>query len=68
MATRKVKSLRGLSYEERLRRTNLFTIEKRLSWKDIILAYSLFQGHLNVPLDEFLVAPAERNLRMNDFQ
>ncbi len=42
-----------LSYEERLRRMNLFTIERRLLRGDLILAYDLFQSRVNVPLDEF---------------
>ncbi len=49
MATRMVKNLRGLSYEHRLRRLNLFTFERRLPQKELILAYNLFQGRLNVP-------------------
>ncbi len=68
MATRMVKSLRGLSYEDRLRRSNLFTIERRLLRRDLILAYKLFQGRLNATLDEIFETPAERNLRRYDFQ
>ncbi len=68
LGTRMVKSLRGLSYEDRLRRLNLCTIERRLFRGDLILAYNLFQGRLNIPLDEIFEAPAERNLRRHDFQ
>ncbi len=32
------------------------------------MAYNLFQGRLNVPLNEIFEAPAERNLRRHDFQ
>ncbi len=60
-----VKSLRGISYEERLRRMNLFTIERRLLRGDLILACNLFQDPLNGPPDKFL---DERNLRLHDFQ
>ncbi len=68
MVTRIVKSLGGLSYEDRLRRLNPFTIERWLLRGDLILDFNLFQGRLNVPLDEMFEAPAERNLRRPDFQ
>ncbi len=68
LATSMVKSLRGLSYEVRLRSMNLFTIERRLLRGDLILAYNLFRDRLNAPLDESFDAPAERNLRKQNFQ
>ncbi len=68
MVTRMVKSLRGLLYADRLRRLNFFTIERRLLRKDLILAYNLLQGRLNVPLDETFEESAERNLRRHDCQ
>ncbi len=68
LGTRMVKGLRGLSYEDRLRRFNLFTIERRLlGGGDLILACNLFQGRLNAPLDENFEASAESNLRRHDF-
>ncbi len=63
LATRMVKPLRALSYEERLHRLNLFTTERRLFRRGLILSYSLLQGRLNVPLEEICEAPAERNFR-----
>ncbi len=54
LATIRVKSLRGLSYEERLRRVILFTIERRLLRGDLILVDNPFKGRLNVPLDELI--------------
>ncbi len=68
LATRMVKSPRDLSYDDRLRRLNLFAIERRLLRGDLILAYNMFQGRLDMPLDEFFEAPSERNLRRHDFQ
>ncbi len=65
LATRMVKGLRDLSYENRLRRLNLFSIERRLLRGDLILAYNVFQGRLDVPLEEFFEAPTERR---HDFQ
>ncbi len=66
LATRMVKSLKGLSYEDRLRRLNLFSIERRLLQGGLIPVYNLFQGRLNVPLDE--IFEAEKKLRRHDFQ
>ncbi len=68
LSTRMVKSLMGFSYEDRLRRLNLFTIEMRLLRADLILAYNLVKGRLNVPVDEIFEAPAERNLQRHHFQ
>ncbi len=63
LATRMEKGLGYLSYEDRLGRLILFSIERRLIRDDLILAYNMFQGRL-----EFFEAPSERNLRRHDFQ
>ncbi len=68
LATRMVKGLRDLPYEDRLRRLNLFSIERRLLLGDPILAYNMFQGRLDMPFEEFFEAPSDRNLRRHDFQ
>ncbi len=47
-----VKGLRDLPYEGRLRRLTLFSIERRLLRGDLILAYNMFQGRLDMPLEE----------------
>ncbi len=46
LATRMVKGLRDLSYEDRLRRFNLFSIEQRLLRGDLILANNMFRVEL----------------------
>ncbi len=63
-----VKGLGDLSYEDRLRRLNLLSIERRLLRGDLILAYNMFQGRLDVPVEEFFEAQTERNLHRHDFQ
>ncbi len=56
LATKMVKGLRGLSYEDRLRRENLFSIERRIPRGHLISANNLFQGRLDMLLGEFLKA------------
>ncbi len=36
--------------------------------KEACTAYNMFQGRLDMPLEEFFEAPSERNLRRHDFQ
>ncbi len=68
LATQMVEGMRKLPYEQRLRRLNLFSLERRRLRGDLILAYNIFHGRLNVPQAEFIEAPAERNLRGYNFK
>ncbi len=68
LATRRVKGMRDLPYEERLRRLYLFSFERRRLRGDLILAYNIFHGRLDFPHAEFFEAPAGRNLRGHDFK
>ncbi len=53
LATRMVKGMRELSYEERLHRLNFFSPERRRLRGDFILAYNTFHGCLSFPQAEF---------------
>ncbi len=67
-ATRKVKGMRELSYEERLRRLNIVSLERRRLRGDLILAYSIFHSRLDLPQAKFFEVPSERDLRGHDFK
>ncbi len=59
LATRMVKGMRELAYEDRLRRLNIFSLELRRLRGDLILAYNIFHGLLYLPLAEFFEVPSE---------
>ncbi len=68
LATRMVKGMRELPYEDQFRRLNIFSPERRRLRGGFILAYDIFHGRLDVPQAEFFEAPAERDLRGHDFK
>ncbi len=59
LVTRMVKGMRELPYEDRLRRLNIFSLERRRLRGDLILAYNTFHGRLELPQVELFEAPAE---------
>ncbi len=63
LATRIVKGMRELLYEGRLRRLNMFSLEYRRFRGNLILAYNIFHGRLDLPLTEFFEAPSDGDLR-----
>ncbi len=63
-----VKGMRELPYEDRLRPLNIFSLERRRLRGDLILAYNVFHGRLDLPQAEIFEAPAERDLRGHDFK
>ncbi len=68
LATRMVKGMRELPYEERLRRLKFFSLERRRLRGNLIFAYNIFHGRLDLPQAEFFEASAERDLRGYDFK
>ncbi len=47
---------------------HIFSLERRRLRGDLILAYNIFHGRLDLPQAEFFEAPAERGLRGHDFK
>ncbi len=68
LATRLVIGMRELPYEDRLRRLNIFSLERRRIRGELILAYNTLHGRLHFPQAEFFEAPADRDLRGHDFK
>ncbi len=68
LATRLVKGMRELPYEDRLRRLNIVFLERHRLLGNLILAYNMFHGRLDMPWGEFFEAPSERELRGHDFK
>ncbi len=61
LATRLVRGLRYVPYEERLRLLNLFSLECRRLRDDIILAFKKFKSEIDLnPVDFFLHPPGLR--------
>ncbi len=59
LATRLVKGMRQLLYEGRLCRLNMFLLDRRRFRGDLILAYNIFHGRLDLPRAEFFEAPSD---------
>ncbi len=49
LATHFVKGMIELPYEDRFRRLNLFSLERRWLRGDLISAYNIFHGRLDLP-------------------
>ncbi len=57
-----------VAYEGRLRRLDIFSTKRCRLRRDLILAYIIFHGRLDLPQAEFFEAPSERDLRGHDLK
>ncbi len=63
LATQLVRGLRHESYEERLRKLNFFSLERRRPRADLILAFKIFEGEVDLTPSEFFLRPPRAGLR-----
>ena len=66
-ATRMIPSLRKLSYEERLKKLNLFSLKKRRLRGDMIEVYKMINGIDKVHLDKLFEFSNDDRLRRNEY-
>ncbi len=59
LATRLVKGIRHVPYEERFRQLNLFSMERRHLRADFILAFKIFKDEVDLNPSDFFLRPPE---------
>ncbi len=68
IATRLVRGLRHVPYEERLRQLNLFSLERRRLRADLILVFKIFKGDVDASPFDFFLRPPRATLRGHTYR
>ncbi len=68
LATRLVSDLRRVPYEERLRQLNLFSLERRRLQANLILAFKIFKGEVDLNPSKFFLRPSQAGLRGHTYR
>ncbi len=68
LATRLVRGLRHVPYEGRLRQCNLFSLERRHLRADIILAFTIFKGEVDLNPSDFFLRPPRAGIRGHTYR
>ncbi len=68
LAERLVRGLCHVSYDERLRHLNLFSLERRRLRADLILAFKIFKGEVNLNPPKFFLRPPRACLRGHTYR
>ncbi len=68
LATRLVRGLRHVPYEERLHQLNFFLLERKRLQADLILAFKTFKGEVDLNLSECFLQPPRAGLRGHTYR